>query len=111
MTVGIATALLLLVFLAVISWLQWSGRWRGWYTPSDPGQAVVFAIIGKSPLLPLSLLGGLVLMVLLIIASGLLHMHALIDVGIVLGISGIMLGGIIAFRQPAWSIPPWIRHL
>lgn len=95
--------------LIAVSVLQWSGRWRSWYRPKDPALSLLFATRGPSPLLVLALVGGVLAMVGLIFLSSIVHIHVLIDVGIAAGLAGLLLGGWIAFRQPEWALPNWMR--
>ena len=96
--------------LIVASFLQWSGRWRSWYRPDEPGLSLLFDTLGASPLLVPTLLGGLLVMVGLVLVSSIVRIHALIDVGIAAGLAGLLVGGWIAFRQPEWALPSWIRE-
>ena len=96
--------------LIVIALLQWSGRWQSWYRPDDPALATLFATLGPSPLLVPTLLGGVVVMVGMILLSAAVHVQALIDVGIAAGLAGVVFGGWIAFRQPEWALPTWMRE-
>jgi len=95
--------------LIAMSFLQWSGRWRSWHRPNDPALSLLFATLGPSPLLVPALLGGLLVMVALIYLSSAIHVHVLVDVGIAAGLAGILLGGWIAFREPEWALPTWMR--
>ena len=100
----------LIAALIVMSFLQWTGRWRSWYRPTDPTFRAIFATVGPSPLLVPTLLGGVVVMVSLILLSDAIHFHPLVDVGIAAGLAGIVLGGWIAFRQPEWALPDWMQE-
>jgi|SRR6266550_5138839 len=99
----------LMVVLVVMSILQWSGRWRSWYRPKDPVFALIFATIGPSPLLVPVLLGGIVALIALILVAATFHLSALIWLGLVAELVSLALAGWIAFGQPRWALPIWMR--
>jgi hypothetical protein len=86
--------------LFFISFLMWTGRWRSWYRP----------VLTPSPLFVPLLLGGTLAMVALIYLSSLAHLRVLIDVGIAFGIAGLVLAIWIAFAEPQWALPKWMRE-
>jgi hypothetical protein len=100
----LASTLLLYVVVFTIAFLQWTGRWRSW-TRTAPT-----LYFGRSPLPYVILLVNVPLMLGGFALAGYLRSDLATYAVAVLSFSVIGCALYILFRQPDWSLPPWLRR-
>jgi hypothetical protein len=92
--VDAAVLILIGAALLAVTWLCWSGRWRAW------------SRIAMLPSVPITLVPGLGLCLLLCGLGVALDAGALIGLGLLTAIAGVVL----VFWEPKWYGPQWFRE-